>query len=68
MASEACATGKPVYIADLPGGGRKFREFHAALRAAGMTRPFAGALDSWTYAPPDDTARLAAEVARRMRG
>ena len=68
MASEACATGKPVYIADLPGGSRKFREFHAGLRAAGMTRPFAGVLESWTYAPPGDTARVAAEVARRLRG
>ena len=66
MASEACATGKPVYVVDLPGGGGKFREFHDGLRAAGMTRPFAGALESWTYTPPDDTARVAAEVARRM--
>ena len=67
MASEACATGKPVYIVDLPGGTRKFREFHAGLRAAGMTRPFAGTLESWTYAPLGDTARVAAEAARRMR-
>ena len=66
MASEACATGKPVYVIDLPGGSDKFREFHAGLRAAGMTRPFAGALESWTYTPPDDTARVAAEISRRM--
>ena len=66
MASEACATGKPVYVVDLPGGSRKFREFHAGLRAAGMTRPFAGALESWSYAPPGDTARVAAEIARRI--
>jgi mitochondrial fission protein ELM1 len=66
MASEACATGKPVYIVDLPGGSRKFREFHTGLRAAGMTRPFAGTLESWTYPPLTDTARVAAEVARHM--
>ncbi len=66
MASEACATGKPVYIAELPGGNRKFREFHASLRAQGMTRPLVGELESWTYVPPNDTARVAKAVLGRM--
>ena len=65
MVSEACATGKPVYVIDLDGGSAKFTRFHDGLRAAGITRPFDGSLDSWTYAPPDDTARVAAEVVRR---
>ena len=68
MASEACTTGKPVYIVDLPGGSRKFREFHASLRSEGMTRPFVGELESWTYAPPNDTALVAEAVARRLGG
>lgn len=66
MASEAAATGKPVYIVDLEGGSRKFREFHKGLRDDGITRPFKGTLETWTYAPLDDTARVAALVHQRL--
>ena len=66
MASEACATGKPVYVIELEGSGRKFRAFHEALHRDGLTRPFSGRLDSWSYTPLDDTAAVAAEVKRRM--
>jgi len=57
MISEAAATGKPVHIAELAGGDAKFARFHAAMREAGITRPFAGRIESWSYAPPDDTER-----------
>lgn len=67
MVSEACATGKPVYVFDLDGDSRKFRNFHARLREKGITRPFTGELDSWTYEPIDDTRTVAAEVLERMR-
>ena len=66
MISEAASTGKPVYVAALEGGGRRFRLFHHNFRAAGITRPFDGTLDFWQYDPPDDTARVAAEVRRRL--
>ncbi len=66
MVSEACSTGKPVYVVDLEGGSPKFQSFHDALRAEGITRPFTGALESWSYEPLDDTARVAAEVRRRL--
>jgi len=66
MVSEACATGKPVYVFDLEGGSRKFARFHRALRERGITRPFDGTLAAWTYPPLDDTARVAAEVRRRF--
>jgi len=66
MVSEAAATGKPVHIIDLEGGSAKFSRFHRALREAGITRPFTGAIESWRYAPPDDTARAAAEIRRRL--
>jgi mitochondrial fission protein ELM1 len=62
MISEAAATGKPVHIIELDGGDAKFARFHAAMRAAGITRPFAGMLETWSYIPPDDTARAAAAV------
>ena len=66
MISEAAATGKPVHIVELDGGSRKFARFHEALREAGITRPFAGTLGTWSYAPLDDTARAAAEIRRRF--
>jgi mitochondrial fission protein ELM1 len=66
MVTEACATGKPVHIFDLDGGSAKFRRFHAALREHGMTRPFTGTLESWSYTPPDDMARAAAAVRKLL--
>jgi mitochondrial fission protein ELM1 len=66
MVTEATATGGPVYVVDLEGGSAKFDRFHAAMREAGYTRPFAGRLEDWRYPPPDETARAAAEIARRM--
>ena len=62
MVSEAAATGKPVHIVDLPGGDAKFARFHAAMRQAGITRPFAGEIEHWSYRPPDDTARAGAAL------
>jgi mitochondrial fission protein ELM1 len=68
MVSEACATGKPVYVFDLPGGGDKFRRFHQTLRENGITRRFTGIPEDWRYEPFDDTARVAAEIHQRMAG
>ncbi len=66
MASEAVSTGKPVYVAELEGRSRRIDGFHDNLRRAGITRRFEGRLESWSYEPPDDTARAAAEVWRRI--
>jgi mitochondrial fission protein ELM1 len=66
MATEAASTGKPVHIVPLEGGSRKFRAFHRMMREAGVTRPFAGALERWRYEPPNDTAAAAAEIRRRL--
>ena len=60
MISEAAATGKPVYILDLAGGSAKFSRFHRLMREAGITRPFAGHLETWTYPIPQETARSGA--------
>ena len=62
MVSEAAATGRPVHILDLDGGDAKFARFHKTMREAGITRPFAGKIESWGYAPLDDTARAGAAV------
>lgn len=67
MISEACATGKPVYIAALPGrGDSKFAAFHTALAEAGFARPFSGDFAPWRYEPLNETARIAAEIHRRL--
>jgi uncharacterized protein len=62
MISEAAATGQPVHILDLPGGDAKFARFHDAMRHAGITRPFTGQIERWSYRPPDDTARAGAAL------
>ncbi len=64
MVSEAVATGKPVHILELAGGDAKFARFHAAMRQAGITRPFTGEIETWSYPPPDDNARAGAALRR----
>jgi uncharacterized protein len=51
MTSEACATGKPVYVAFLPGGSSKFKAFHRFFHKEGHTRPFEGVLEDWPNPP-----------------
>ncbi len=62
MISEAAATGKPVHILELDGGNAKFARFHQLMRQAGITRPFCGRIDAWSYPIPDDTARAGAAL------
>jgi uncharacterized protein len=62
MISEAAATGKPVHILGLDGGNAKFSRFHSAMQAAGVTRPFVGRIESWSYPVLDDTARAGAAL------
>jgi uncharacterized protein len=62
MVSEAAATGKPVHIIDLDGGDAKFARFHETMRKAGITRPFTGEIECWSYPPLDDTARAGAAL------
>lgn len=66
MVSEACTTGKPVYVIELEGGSDKFRRFHESMRSEGYTRPFTGVLDEWTYPPLDDVGLVAREVRSRL--
>jgi uncharacterized protein len=62
MISEAAATGKPVHILGLDGGNAKLSRFHEAMRKAGITRPFSGRIETWSYPVPDDTARAGATL------
>ncbi|HXH02081.1 MAG TPA: mitochondrial fission ELM1 family protein [Candidatus Competibacteraceae bacterium] len=67
MVSEACSTGKPVYVYDLEGGSKRLQRFHEGLRADGITRPFEGRLEHWTYPPLNETAQVAELVRARLR-
>jgi mitochondrial fission protein ELM1 len=66
MVSEACSTGRPVLVAQMPGGSGKFLEFHRQMRSTGYTRDFCGSLEHWTYVPLNDVTRVARQVLRRM--
>ncbi|MCA8927056.1 MAG: mitochondrial fission ELM1 family protein [Alphaproteobacteria bacterium] len=67
MLTEACFTGKPVHVAELPGGTVRFRRFLEGLYADGCARRFTGPpLAAWTYAPPDDRAAVAAAILARL--
>jgi len=68
MTSEACATGKPVYVFEPEGGSPKFARFHAALRRHGATRAMPERferLETWSYAPLHSAEAIAGEIARR---
>lgn len=66
LATDAASTGKPIYLLEMAGGGRKFGRFHEDLRRRGIVRPFDGALQSWSYPPLDETRRAAVELLRRF--
>lgn len=63
MASEAAATGKPVFVAAVDRVDGKIRAFHEALRAHGASRPFTGELAHWSYAPLREADRVADRAA-----
>lgn len=67
MVSEACYTGKPVYVIQLPGGSDKFRRFHQSLQDDGYTRAFDGKLETWIYPPLDDVRLVADRVQEMLR-
>ncbi|KAK4730675.1 hypothetical protein R3W88_023663 [Solanum pinnatisectum] len=65
MLSEACSTGKPVYVIGAERCTWKFRDFHQSLKNRGVVRPFLGKEDvfeSWSYSPLNDTKEAAAHV------
>ncbi len=59
MLSDAVVTGAPVLTFLPQGAPRAVRRVLEALAAQGLTRPFAGDLDAYAYAPPDSTREVA---------
>ena len=68
MTSEACASGKPVYVAAMAGrGSRRIERFFDGLAAERLIAPFQGRIDDWALRPPlDETARAAVIVRQRF--
>ena len=65
MTSEACATGKPVYVAPMRGrGSKRIDRFFEGLEQDRLVAPFTGRIDDWTPRPPLDETARAAEVVR----
>ena len=67
MVTEACSTGKPVYVIDLPGGSDKFRRFHAMMQKDGYTRAFKGELVAYSYPPLDDMGTVVGLIREGLR-
>lgn len=68
MVSEAAATGRPVSVFHLTEQRRakRFRKFHESFERAGVTRPFAGQLDEWSYVSPDRTEAIAQKIRQQL--
>ncbi|MBL0941779.1 MAG: mitochondrial fission ELM1 family protein [Alphaproteobacteria bacterium] len=67
MISEACATGKPVYVFPLPGGSAMSRRFHTLFNILGYTRPFIGKLEHWSYQPLNDMLQVVKAIQKALR-
>ncbi|MEX1060935.1 MAG: mitochondrial fission ELM1 family protein [Methyloceanibacter sp.] len=66
MVTEGAGTGKPVYVQALPGRSRRLARFHRLMQERGATRPFEGKLETWTYAPINDTEIVASAIRRAL--
>jgi mitochondrial fission protein ELM1 len=64
MVTEACASGHPVYIYDLPGGSTKFQRFHKALILRGYARRYDGLLEIMPMNRLYEMTRVARAVAQ----
>lgn len=68
LATDAAATGKPLFVLPMSGRSAKLQRFHAELRRRGIARPFAGELTAPSYPPLLETDRAARELLRRYDG
>jgi hypothetical protein len=66
MVTEAAGTGKPVYVQGLKGRSTRISRFHRLMQERGATRPFEGTLETWAYAPINDTEVVASAIRRAL--
>ena len=68
MCSEACATGRPVYIFAPPDNtAPKHKHLHQRLYELGYAKPLDGTFDTWHY-PPLNAADMIAQAIRQRIG
>ncbi|MCB1650582.1 MAG: mitochondrial fission ELM1 family protein [Alphaproteobacteria bacterium] len=67
MLSEACTTGKPVYMIELEGGAPRIKTLHKNLQDRGALKIFNAKLEHWTYEPLNDAQTIAQEIRKRMK-
>lgn len=67
MISDACTTGKPVYVIELDGRSNRFDRFHNHLKTLGAIRPFDGKLEGFSYSALQDAQKVADVIKTRMR-
>ena len=68
LATDAAATGAPLFTLSTPGHSPKLARFHAELRRRGVARPYVGDLTAEPYEPLAETDRAARELLRRYDG
>ncbi|MCE3230096.1 MAG: hypothetical protein K0R52_24 [Alphaproteobacteria bacterium] len=66
MASEACFTGKPVYIWEANHSSAKFREFHKDLYDQGYAKPFQWPFPQWTPKKLDEMGRVVTFIKEKL--
>ncbi|MBP6985749.1 MAG: mitochondrial fission ELM1 family protein [Alphaproteobacteria bacterium] len=66
MVSEACYTGKPVYIYHLPGGSSLFDRFHNLMEKEGYTRRLSHDLQVYNYPALDEMSRVTEWIQIKM--
>jgi mitochondrial fission protein ELM1 len=66
LASEACASGRPVHVFAPQSVVGKLARFHEALVAAGHARPMGPGPESWTPVPLIEAPAIAAEIRHRF--
>jgi uncharacterized protein len=67
LASEACATGRPVFVHALDPVRGKLARFHRELETRGHARPLSSFDAAWQAVPLRETQGIADEVWRRIR-
>lgn len=67
MISDACSTGKPVYMIPLEGGHPRIDKLHKHLIDKGILRVFDGNVEAYTYEPLNDAKKIADAIVERMK-
>ena len=62
MTCEAAATGRPVHVFPLENGRRKAKFFQQSMTNRGITRPFTGTIEQWSYPALNEAERAAERI------